>query len=150
MLQVAPSKTDAERVIPANPELTSALAQIIKRVTSAEGTIALVSRRDEHERSWSDPMPFLFQYRLAGRPRTFNSGTLREYLDRAIERSGIGTKLGPHDFRRLFSTDAVNNGLPVHIAAQLLGHRNLDTTMSYTAVYPQEVIDRYQQFIERR
>lgn len=149
LLQVAPSKTDAERVIPANPELTSALAQIISRITTAN-TIKLVSRRDEHERSWSEPMPFLFQYRLAGRPRTFNSGTLREYLDRAVERSGIGNKLAPHDFRRLFSTDAVNNGLPVHIAAQLLGHKNLDTTMAYTAIYPQDVIDRYQQFIERR
>lgn len=150
LLQVAPSKTDAERVIPANPELASVLAQIITRVTAADGKIALVSRRDEHERSWSDAMPFLFQFRLAGRPRTFNSGTLREYLDRAVERSGMGTGLAPHDFRRLFTTDAVNNGLPVHIAAELLGHRNLDTTMGYTAIYPQEVIDRYQQFFERR
>lgn len=150
LLQVAPSKTDAERVIPANPELTSALAQILSRVVTADGTVPLVIRRDEHERSWSDPMPFLFQYRLAGRPRTFNSGTLREYLDRAVERSGIGTHLAPHDFRRLFTTDAVNNGLPVHIAAELLGHKNLDTTMSYTAIYPQDVINRYQEFIERR
>ncbi|WIX85786.1 site-specific integrase [Amycolatopsis sp. DG1A-15b] len=150
LLQIAPSKTDAERVIPASPELASVLAQVISRVTAADGTIALVSRRDEHERSWSDPMPFLFQFRLAGRPRTFNSATLREYLDRAVERAGIGTGLTPHDFRRLFTTDAVNNGLPIHIAAELLGHRNLDTTMGYTAVYPQEVIDRYQQFVERR
>lgn len=130
--------------------MASALAQVISRVTAADGTIALVSRRDEHERVWSDPMPFLFQFRLAGRPRKFNSGTLREYLDRAVERAGIGTGLAPHDFRRLFTTDAVNNGLPVHIAAELLGHKNLDTTMGYAAVYPQEVIDRYQQFVERR
>lgn len=95
-------------------------------------------------------MPFLFQFRLAGRPRTFNSGTLREYLDRAVERADIGTRLAPHDFRRLFTTDAVNNGLPVHIAAELLGHMNLDTTMGYTVIYPQEMIDRYQQFVERR
>jgi hypothetical protein len=46
LLQIAPSKTDAERVIPANPELASVLAQIISRVTAADGKIALVSRRD--------------------------------------------------------------------------------------------------------
>jgi integrase len=150
LLQIAPSKTDCERVIPANPELASALAQVIKRVADSEGVIPMASRHDEHERTWSEPMPFLFQWRMAGRPRTFNSGTLREYLDRAVEQSGIGSELAPHDFRRLFTTDAVNNGLPVHIAAELLGHKNLDTTMGYTAIYPQEVISRYQQFIERR
>lgn len=100
LLQIAPSKTDAERLIPANPELASALARIISRVTNADGSIPLVSRRDEHERSWSDPMPFLFQFRLAGRPRTFNSGTLRDYLDHAVVRAGIGSRLAPHDFRR--------------------------------------------------
>lgn len=60
LLQTAPSKTDVERVIPANPELASVLARIISRVANADGSIPLVSSRDEHERSWSDPMPFLF------------------------------------------------------------------------------------------
>jgi integrase len=27
----------------------------------------------------------------------------------------------PHDFRRLLATDLVNNGLPIHIGAALLG-----------------------------
>jgi hypothetical protein len=47
-------------------------------------------------------------------------------------------------------TEAVNGGLPIHIAAALLGHQNLDVTLGYTVIYPQEVFDRYQQFIERR
>ncbi len=38
----------------------------------------------------------------------------------------------PHDFRRLFSTEAVGAGLPLHIVAALLGHLDLDTTRSYT------------------
>ncbi|WP_435593860.1 tyrosine-type recombinase/integrase [Nocardia sp. bgisy118] len=150
LLQIAPSKTDTERVIPAGPELTSVLAKIIARVAGDDGAIAVVSRHDEHERAWSEPMPYLFQYRLAGRPRTFNSGTLRDYLGRAVERAGLAAQITPHDFRRLFTTDAVNNGLPVHIAAQLLGHQDLNTTMSYTAIYPHEVFTRYQQFIQRR
>lgn len=150
LLQIAPSKTDTERVIPAGPELASVLAKIIARVSGDDGAIALVSRHDEHERCWTQPMPYLLQYRLAGRPRTFNSGTLREYLTRAVERAGLAAKITPHDFRRLFTTDAVNNGLPVHIAAQLLGHQDLNTTMGYTAIYPQEVFARYQQFIQSR
>jgi hypothetical protein len=39
----------------------------------------------------------------------------------------------PHDFRRLFTTELVGAGLPLHIAASLLGHLSLDTTRGYTA-----------------
>jgi hypothetical protein len=85
LLQIAPSKTDAERVIPASPELASVLARIITRVAGPDGKIPVTIRHDEHERSWSDPLPYLFQYRLGGRPRTFNSATLREYLRRSLD-----------------------------------------------------------------
>ncbi|WP_329416184.1 site-specific integrase [Nocardia vinacea] len=43
----------------------------------------------------------------------------------------------PHDFRRLWATDAVSNSLPVHIAAKLLGHKNINTTRTY--VHPREL-----------
>ncbi|MBV8540181.1 MAG: site-specific integrase [Pseudonocardiales bacterium] len=33
----------------------------------------------------------------------------------------------------MFATDAVTGGLPVHIAARVLGHHNLATTQSYLA-----------------
>lgn len=154
LLQIAPSKTDAERVIPASPELASVLAQIITRVVSADGTIALTSRHDQYERTWTEPLPYLFQYRRAGRPKSFSAGTVSEFLRRSLARAGMSleprVRLSPHDFRRIFTTEAVNNGLPVHIAAALLGHQDLNTTMAYTAIYPQEVFARYQQFIQRR
>ncbi|WP_328876282.1 site-specific integrase [Streptomyces sp. NBC_00287] len=35
----------------------------------------------------------------------------------------------PHDFRRIFVTDAIMNGLPPHIAQVICGHKSLDTTM---------------------
>ncbi|WP_006242226.1 hypothetical protein [Mycolicibacterium tusciae] len=50
----------------------------------------------------------------------------------------------------MFATDAVNNGLPLHIAAALLGHLNLDTTRGYTAVFPEHIVTAHQAFIERR
>jgi hypothetical protein len=56
----------------------------------------------------------------------------------------------PHDFRRLFATDLVNNGLPIHIGAALLGHLNLQTTRGYIAVFDEDVIRHYQQFLHRR
>ncbi len=41
-------------------------------------------------------------------------------------------------------------GLPVHIAAKLLGHQSLATTQTYVAVYDQDVIDHHLAFIARR
>ena len=49
----------------------------------------------------------------------------------------------------LLST-SFNSGLPIHIAAKLLGHLDLDTTQGYVAVYPAEVIRHYRQFIASR
>ncbi|MFI7166505.1 tyrosine-type recombinase/integrase [Rhodococcus erythropolis] len=47
-----------------------------------------------------------------------------------MTRTGVSDAVGqplrytPHDFRRLWATDSVNSGFPVHIAAKLLGHSN--------------------------
>ena len=56
----------------------------------------------------------------------------------------------PHDFRRLFATELVGAGLPLHIAATLLGHVSLETTRGYTAVFPEHVIAAHEALTERR
>lgn len=53
----------------------------------------------------------------------------------------------PHDFRRIFVTDAIRSGLPPHIAAKTCGHAALDTTMGYAAIYPEDVISHHRAFI---
>jgi len=35
-----------------------------------------------------------------------------------------------HDFRRVFTTDAILNGMPPHVAQLILGHEDINTTMS--------------------
>src|SRR4029450_7379581 len=56
----------------------------------------------------------------------------------------------PHDFRRIFVTDAIRSGLPPHIAAKICGHSTVDTTMGYAAIYPEDVIAHHRAFIARR
>ena len=56
----------------------------------------------------------------------------------------------PHDFRRIFVTDALRSGLPPHIAAKICGHALLDTTMGYAAIYPEDGIAHHRAFIARR
>ncbi|MFF4576309.1 tyrosine-type recombinase/integrase [Streptomyces sp. NPDC001410] len=59
-------------------------------------------------------------------------------------------KFAPHDFRRLFATELINSGLPVHIGAALLGHLNIQTTRGCVAVFDDDVVRDYQQFLDRR
>ncbi|WNF01315.1 integrase [Streptomyces luomodiensis] len=47
-------------------------------------------------------------------------------------------------------TDAVMNGLPPHIAQVICGHKSIDTTIGYKAVYPAETIEAHRAFIARR
>ena len=59
-------------------------------------------------------------------------------------------RFAPHDFRRLFATDLVNSGLPIHIGAALLGHLDLGTTRGYVAVFEEDVVRHYQAYLGRR
>ena len=51
---------------------------------------------------------------------------------------------------RIFITDAIMSGLPPHIAQIIAGHRDLNVTMGYKAVYPDEAIQAHLAFLARR
>jgi hypothetical protein len=156
LLQISPSKTDAERVIPADPDLVSVLAKIIRRVKDDEGRVPLVQRFDEHEQVFGPPLPHLFQHVVSYQRQVISTERIRSLLRKVAGRADLrdvdGTPLRftPHDFRRVFATEVVNGGLPIHIAAKLLGHLDLNTTQGYVAVYPEEVISRYRAFVDER
>jgi site-specific recombinase XerD len=50
----------------------------------------------------------------------------------------------------MFATDAVTGGLPVRIAARILGHDNLATTQHYLAVFQDDLVAAYRSFLARR
>jgi integrase len=60
------------------------------------------------------------------------------------------TEFTPHDFRRIFTTELVNSGLPIHIGAALLGHLNIQTTRGYVAVFDEDVVRHYVAFLDQR
>jgi integrase len=155
MLQVAPSKTDAERLLLVSPELGEVLTAIIFRVRGGRAALPLVSAYDVLEQTWSAPMPFLFQRRYGSEDRPISRSYIRECMvatSQAAQITVAGEPLEwrPHDFRRIFVTDALRSGLPPHIAAKICGHTVLDTTMGYAAIYPEDVITHHRAFIARR
>lgn len=157
LLQVAPSKTDAERLLVVSPELADVLGAIILRVSDGSGKVPLVPSYDEHERVWAQPTPLLFQRRIGNEHRAISSSTVRKLLGTVLAGPGqLGVvdneplRFTPHDFRRMFITDAVLNGLPPHIAQLIAGHRDINVTMGYKAVYPEETVQAHLAFLARR
>jgi hypothetical protein len=155
MLQVAPSKTDAERLLLVSPELAEVLTAVIFRVRAGNAALPLVCAYDVFEQTWSPPMPFLFQRRYGNEDRPIGRSYIRECMVATsqathITVAGEPLEWRPHDFRRIFVTDALRSGLPPHIAAKICGHALLDTTMGYAAIYPEDVIAHHRAFIARR
>ena len=156
LLQITPSKTDRERLLVVSPELAEVLAAIIHRVRAGNEHMPLVARYDQAERVHSQPLPFLFQRPWGLANHAFTHGRVKELLDRIVASAGLTgadgkpVRFTPHDFRRMFATEAVASGLPVHIAAKILGHDTLATTQAYVAIYDNDVIDHHRAFIARR
>ena len=101
-------------------------------------------------------MPLLFQRVIGLENRPIPADGIRTLIHGALAASGITGTDGkpldfqPHDFRRVFTTDAILNGMPPHIAQLILGHKDINTTMGYKAVYPEEAINGHRAFIARR
>ena len=156
LLHIAPSKTDVERLLVISPELADVLAAVIARVRDSTGTVPLVVAYDVHECEFTPPMPVLFQHHVGADSRPISAATIRRWVTGALEGTGITDASGqplafkPHDFRRIFATDAIMNGMPPHICQLLMGHASITTTMGYKAVYPEEAISGHRAFIARR
>jgi hypothetical protein len=156
LLQIAPSKTDAERLLVVSPELADVLSAIICRVRDSTGKVPCIAARDYHERTWNPPVPLLFQRRIGTENRGLNPDSVRDLIAGALKDTGLTDADGgplrytPHDFRRVFITEAVMNGLPPHIAQVIAGHRDINVTIGYKAVYPDEAIQAHLAFLARR
>ena len=102
-------------------------------------------------------MPLLFQWRRRlEQPRGLRDRAARLSRPRARPRSASKTAPAARcatpstTSDRLFITDAILHGMPPHIAQLVAGHRDINTTMGYKAVYPDEAINGHRAFIARR
>lgn len=156
LLQIAPSKIDEERLLVVSPELAEVLSTVLCRIRDETDVVPLVVAYDIHERQWNPPMPLLFQHRVGMENMAFGTAAIRKLIQPALNGTGLTDAAGepltfvPHDFRRIFVTDAILNGMPPHIAQLICGHHDINTTLGYKAIYPEEVINSHRAFIARR
>ena len=110
-----------------SPELADVLSTIIRRVRTDTGAVPVIPAYDRSECVWLASSPWLFQRRFGVENRRICEGALRNILNAALAHTGMvdpttGHPLHytPHDFRRIFITDAILSGLPPHGTVNLL------------------------------
>ena len=62
------------------------------------------------------------------------AATLQKAMKRAVRRSGITKAASVHTLRHSFATHLLMKGIDIRRIQDLLGHKNVETTMIYTHV----------------
>ncbi len=63
-----------------------------------------------------------------------HESSLQKALKQAVRKAGIQKKVGCHTFRHSFATHLLQNGYDIRTVQELLGHKDVKTTMIYTHV----------------
>ena len=103
-------------------------------VTAMLLTVYLENRKDD--------FPALFIGKGSSR---MTPGGIRKMLSNVAKRAGV-ENVHPHRFRRTLATNLINRGMSIQEVASILGHENINTTMTYVYVDKINVKNNYRRY----
>jgi len=85
---------------------------------------------------WVFPASTRYQERADGiwRRHHLHKSCVQKAVKKAARSTGIPKKIGCHTFRHSFATHLLESGYDIRTVQELLGHKNVKTTMIYTHV----------------
>ena len=78
-----------------------------------------------------NPNDYLFEGATGGR---YSESSVRQVLKKALLKAGIDIKATNHWLRHSFATDLLEHGTDIRYIQDLLGHKDIKTTLRYTHV----------------
>ncbi len=72
-----------------------------------------------------------------------SSRSVRRKLDKYLRQVGLDPSISPHTLRHSFATHLLDNGADLRSVQELLGHRSLSTTQTYTHLTTQRLRKSY-------
>jgi integrase len=153
LLHIKPSKYDRARVIPIGDGLGRVLAEIVRYVKRFYNctSVPVCDHWQQSEKRPRPPAPYLIQgirHPSAAGVQSIRN-RIRGISIAAGARRSDGSPLVvlPHDCRRVFASEHLNNNTPVHVIQALLGHASPDTVMIYAKLYPGQLVEEYRKTV---
>lgn len=93
----------------------------------------------------TDDSPALFGGVRRNRTDRISPHGVRDMLKKLGQRVEV-ENVHPHRFRRTLATTLIHHGMPIQEVAAILGHANINTTMTYVTINQESVKSSYRRF----
>ena len=83
---------------------------------------------------WRRERPGTYLFATPGSDRPIYDTALQRAVKRAAKAAGLSPEVSPHTLRHCFATHLLEDGVDIRVIQQLMGHKDIRTTMVYLRV----------------